>query len=330
MHCSSPIIRISAFGSFLALTAHGFALMPPSLGSTENSVRQPRLNVLQSSANDPWPNELNRRSRFSSGSDIDPNRRSPFSSDSAANEEQPRAPSSSSHEESNHMKIRSSSFPSDKSSRSRFPSGYADHQPNTNGRLPLSSSGSSANFHQERSPFLSSSSAANSSQSRSSSSYGHGTLAEPPNHKSSPFPSSRSRFPSGYANQQPGNSGRLPFSSSGSSSYSAPNTGVPNNDRSPFSSGSSVNNNPWLNSNHHQHHHRSSFHASSSSYYEYYGNSPLSASSSASIPFMITHKMKRVLIEELRYTRREVNGMCAERARSIIASGVAACPPKRY
>lgn len=38
----------------------------------------------------------------------------------------------------------------------------------------------------------------------------------------------------------------------------------------------------------------------------------------ASIPFMITNKMKKVLIEELRYTRREVNSMSADRAHSII------------
>lgn len=46
---------------------------------------------------------------------------------------------------------------------------------------------------------------------------------------------------------------------------------------------------------------------------------------------MITNKMKRVLIEELHYTRREVNGMSAEHATSIIANRISnRSPPNSY
>jgi len=46
---------------------------------------------------------------------------------------------------------------------------------------------------------------------------------------------------------------------------------------------------------------------------------------------MITHNMKRVLVEELRYSKREVSGMDPERARSIIDNRISSRgPPSSY
>mmetsp|Transcript_63578 Transcript_63578/g.87385 ORF Transcript_63578/g.87385 Transcript_63578/m.87385 type:complete len:346 (+) Transcript_63578:164-1201(+) len=57
------------------------------------------------------------------------------------------------------------------------------------------------------------------------------------------------------------------------------------------------------------------------------GSMPSSVSSSkrAGIPFMITLKMKKVLIEELRYSRRQVDNMSAQEATSIIGSRLHSC-----
>jgi hypothetical protein len=78
--------------------------------------------------------------------------------------------------------------------------------------------------------------------------------------------------------------------------------------------GSSVND-PWPN--------RSPFSSAFRSQSPFPSSSSGHDAYSASIPFMVTHKMKRELIEDLRYTRREVEAMSAERAASIIANRIA-------